>query len=276
MNMMRTARKGTDRQAHRRAGRPRFRARRHAARERQGDRRQPRARAGLRGRVHRAQERRHELVVHGAQDLLRRGRRARLPAVSPAHRLDRGRAPRRRAPRQALLPARPHRQEGAHHREGRRSAPRSARRRRPPRAAKPSRSPRSRQGGHSAGAGLGPAPLRYESGRTRCRSGRRAMAKPRTLFDKIWDSHVVHTPGRRHVPPLHRPPSRPRGDQPAGLRGAAPGRPQGAPARRDDRGRRPQRADDRPQQGHRGSGKPHPGRDARARTAAISACPITA
>ena len=40
---------------------------------------------------------------------LRRGRRARLPALFADHRQDRGRAPRRRPPRQALLPARPHR-----------------------------------------------------------------------------------------------------------------------------------------------------------------------
>ena len=47
----------------------------------------------------------------------------------------------------------------------------------------------------------------------------------------------------RHVAPLYRPPSGPRGDQPAGLRGPAAGRPQGARARKDARRRRPQRAD---------------------------------
>ena len=47
------------------------------------------------------------------------------------------------------------------------------------------------------------------------------MAKPRTLYDKIWDDHVIETRSRRHVAPLHRPPSRPRSDEPAGLRGPA-------------------------------------------------------
>ena len=39
-----------------------------------------------------------------------------FPLYSPAHRFDRGRAPRRRPPRQALLSARPHRQVGPHRR----------------------------------------------------------------------------------------------------------------------------------------------------------------
>ena len=47
------------------------------------------------------------------------------------------------------------------------------------------------------------------------------MASQRTLFEKIWDSHVVEQRAGRHLPALHRPPPRPRGDQPAGLRGAA-------------------------------------------------------
>ena len=56
--------------------------------------------------------------------------------------------------------------------------------------------------------------------------------KPRTLYDKIWDDHVVDDAARRHLPPLYRPPPRPRGDEPAGLRGPAPRRPQGARARK--------------------------------------------
>ena len=48
---------------------------------------------------------------------LRRGRGARVPALFAAPGLDRGDPPRRRAPREALLPARPSRQVGAHHRE---------------------------------------------------------------------------------------------------------------------------------------------------------------
>ena len=89
-------------------------------------------------------------------------------------------------------------------------------------------------------------------------------AKPRTLFDKIWDSHVVETAPGRDLHPLHRPPPAARGHQPAGVRGPAPGRPQAAPARSDDRGRRPQHPDRRRAHAgrHQGRGQPHPGRDA--------------
>ena len=55
--------------------------------------------------------------LHGAQDFLRRGRRARVPALFADGQLDQGRAPRQGAPRQALLPARPARQARPHHRE---------------------------------------------------------------------------------------------------------------------------------------------------------------
>ena len=52
-------------------------------------------------------------------------------------------------------------------------------------------------------------------------------------------------PGRgRARPALHRPPPPARGDQPAGLRRPAAGRPHGAPARPDHRDRGPQRPDD--------------------------------
>ena len=76
------------------------------------------------------------------------------------------------------------------------------------------------------------------------------MAKPRTLYDKIRDDHVIETSGRQE-PHLYRPPSRPRGHQPAGVRGPAHGRPQGAGAGKDARRRRPQHADHRPQRRHR-------------------------
>ena len=94
------------------------------------------------------------------------------------------------------------------------------------------------------------------------------MAKARTLFDKIWDSHVVD-PGRTARAPLHRPSSRARGDQPAGLRGPAAGRPQGAPARGDAGRRRPQHATDVTATSGIATGKPHPGRDAGAERARI-------
>jgi ribosomal protein L19 len=47
------------------------------------------------------------------------GRRAHVPDVLADDRVDRGEAPRRRAPREALLPARPLRQVRAHPREAR-------------------------------------------------------------------------------------------------------------------------------------------------------------
>ena len=56
-----------------------------------------------------------------------------FPLYSPVHRFDRGRAPRRRPPRQALLSARPHRQVGPHRRAPR-PAPRSSQGGKEPRA----------------------------------------------------------------------------------------------------------------------------------------------
>ena len=84
-----------------------FRAGRHRHRQRQRRRRHPQARAGLRRRRHRQAQPRAELQLHRAQDLERRRRGAHVPALQPADRVDRGQAPRRRAPRQAVLPARP-------------------------------------------------------------------------------------------------------------------------------------------------------------------------
>ena len=67
--------------------------------------------------------------------------------------------------------------------------------------------------------------------------GAAPLMTPTTLFDKIWAAHEV-----AHGPALHRPPPRPRGHQPAGLRRPAARRPQGPPARPHARHRRPQRA----------------------------------
>ena len=72
------------------------------------------------------------------------------------------------------------------------------------------------------------------------------MAKPRTLYDKIWDDHLVDEAPDGTCLPLHRPPSRARGDEPAGLRGPAHDGPQGARAGKDAGRGRPQRADHRP------------------------------
>ena len=89
-------------------------------------------------------------------------------------------------------------------------------------------------------------------------------AKPRTLFDKIWDSHVVEKlpDGTcilyidRHL--LHEVTS------PQAFEGLRHGRPQAAPAGPDDRGRRPQHPDGRRAHAvrHQGRGQPHPGADA--------------
>ena len=57
-----------------------------------------------------------------------------------------------------------------------------------------------------------------------------------TLFEKIWAAHEVGAGSR-----LHRPPPRPRGDQPAGVRRPPARRPPRPPARPHARHRRPQR-----------------------------------
>ena len=74
---------------------------------------------------------------------------------------------------------------------------------------------------------------------------------PRTLSEKVWDAHVVHSARGRARPLVHRPAPRPRGHLTAGLRRAAAGGPHGAPARTDGRHGGPQRAD----QGHRQAGR---------------------
>ena len=69
--------------------------------------------------------------------------------------------------------------------------------------------------------------------------------------DRTWQDagreglgRARRAPGRgRARPALHRPAPAPRGDQPAGLRRAAAGRPHGPPARPDARHRGPQRPD---------------------------------
>ena len=60
------------------------------------------------------QEPRPQQLVHGAQGVARRGRRARVPDAQPVDRGDRGQAPRQGPPRQALFPPRPLRQVRAH------------------------------------------------------------------------------------------------------------------------------------------------------------------
>ena len=49
----------------------------------------------------------------------------------------------------------------------------------------------------------------------------RVSGAPRTLYEKIWDAHVVERRDDGTCLHLYRPPPRPRSDQPAGVRGAA-------------------------------------------------------
>ena len=81
--------------------------------------------------------------------------------------------------------------------------------------------------------------------------------------------------GGRTRPVVHRPASRPRGDQPAGIRGPAPVRPARSPARTDRRHRGPQRPDHghRPPDRRRGLGQA--GRRAAPATPPSSASPTT-
>ena len=89
-----------------------------------------------------------------------------------------------------------------------------------------------------------------------------ASPVPTTLYDKIWDDHVRRPPAGRHLPPLHRSPSRPRGDEPAGIRRPADHGASRSSARQDPGGRRSQRADHGPARRHPGTREPHAGRDA--------------
>ena len=88
---------------------PEFRPRRHRHREGAGGRRRQEARAGLRRRGDRQAQPGPQFQLHRAQDLQRRRRGAHVPDLFARGRLHRGEAQGRRAPRQALLPARPHR-----------------------------------------------------------------------------------------------------------------------------------------------------------------------
>ena len=89
------------------------------------------------------------------------------------------------------------------------------------------------------------------------------MPEPKTLSEKIWESHVVHREAGKpdllyidlHL--VHEVTSA------AGVRGAAPAGPQGAPARPDARHRRPQRAD------HRTATRPGPTRSRSSRCEAL-------
>ena len=123
--------------------------------------------AGLRRRRHRQAQPRPEQQLHRAQDLQRRRRRAHLPALQPADRRHRGQAPRRRAPRQAVLPAPAQRQVGAHQGKARLSRARP-RRSRGSRAADASSAPAAGRAA-LAPSTAAPWPARASSIRTPCR-----------------------------------------------------------------------------------------------------------
>jgi hypothetical protein len=112
-------------------------------------------------RVHRAVQPRPEQQLHRPQAVLRRGRGARLPAVLAERGGDHRGAPRPGAPREAVLPARPHRQVGAH----------QERAARPSATAPPPPDPRA----HS------PPPRGERSGEGTATDGIRAAPAPRTL-----------------------------------------------------------------------------------------------
>ena len=200
----------------------RLRARRHGARRGEGGGGRAHPHPGLRRRVHRALQQGAEQQLHRAQDQLRRGRGARVPALFAADRRDRRGAPRRRAARQAVLPARPVAASRA------RIAERA-------RARSPGSGAAEAQAGH-----------RTRPDRRRVK-GRHAMSDSEAAHavrQDLGQPRRGAAPGR-HLHPLHRPPSGARGHQPAGVRGPAPGRPQAAPPGLHDRGRRPQHPDRR-------------------------------
>src|SRR5258708_7093866 len=99
---------------------PRVLAGRHGDGKRGRRRGRAQERAGLGGRGDRQEEPRHQFLVHRAQSVFGRGRRAHLTDLFPADRLDRAEAQGRRAPCQALLHASALGQGRAHPRENRR------------------------------------------------------------------------------------------------------------------------------------------------------------
>src|SRR5699024_9362809 len=100
-------------------GRPRIPRRRQRQGAREGHRGQPLPHPDLPGLRHRSPGPRRGRDLPGPQGVLRRRHRARVPRARPDRRQDRGRHPRRRAPREAVLPAQPPRQDGPHQVEAR-------------------------------------------------------------------------------------------------------------------------------------------------------------
>ena len=77
----------------------------------------------------------------------------------------------------------------------------------------------------------------------------------RTLFDKLWDSHVVCEPAGQPASALRRPAPRARGDVAPSVRGAEARWAARSPSGADRGDRRPQRPDDGPSPADRGRGR---------------------
>ena len=88
-----------------------------------------------------------------------------------------------------------------------------------------------RAGAADAGGNGGTRRTRRPSRARAARPGRRGHGRSQDAVRQDLGRARRRAAGGRHLPALHRPPSGPRGDQPAGLRGPAPDRAQGAPAR---------------------------------------------
>ena len=133
---------------------------------------------GLRGRRAQASGRRRAADLHGAEALLRRRGRADVPAALAEDRAHRGRRPRRGAPGQALLPARPRRPARARAREPR--LPARGRRHDGPR--RPRRRPpggRATEAPAEAGRRPRPEARPRQDGRARGRAARPQARAPR-------------------------------------------------------------------------------------------------
>ena len=164
---------------------PRFERRRPRPRALPGDRGHPQPNPGLRGHRDRPPGLRRARDVHRPQAVVRRRRRAHLPGPLAEDRAARGRRPRRRAPGEALLPARPGRQarpgrraplgDRGRPRDGRgrggrrRSTPRESARRRPRRGRARGRGGRARPSERRRGSAE-QAPRAQPPGRRRGRS----------------------------------------------------------------------------------------------------------
>ena len=139
---------------------------------------------GLRGRRHQAPGPRRARDLHRPQAVLRRRRRAHVPGALAEDREDRGRRPRRRAARQALLPARPRRQAR-------------------PRA----RAPLHRPGGGRRAAACSTTRRRSRGRRPRpSRGGRRRGRRPRGPVEEAVEAEP---PRRAETPPRSRREPRP-------------------------------------------------------------------